>query len=342
MDRRTESFSPLEAALAKLQQREASLWGRAQMRSHEWLAHLERSLLVRQLSKFRQRPVGFTNLRAEPAIDLDSLVLVSLLLHLFLLFLLMPVTLRPVVPASSEPIKVRLLDLGPPAQEARKKASQKTTPKAQPQTPSVSPPAPTESAEPKLAEPQPAPSLPAPKVLAQAPASKEVGSVGRPAESLIQLPMRSPKAGTSSLATAIDPLPEGLARSRGLLLESGRRAEGSRDRGAERNRQAAPLSSPDFTRYLEMIKKRVEGQWKYPEGIPGKHAVNVLFVLDRGGKLSRFEVLDSTDPRLERSAAQAMREASPFPPIPENLTEHLAGTPLRMKFSIDFGVKFSH
>jgi TonB family protein len=90
-----------------------------------------------------------------------------------------------------------------------------------------------------------------------------------------------------------------------------------------------------------MIKKKVEGHWKYPDGLPGKHTVNVLFVLDRGGKLIRFEVLDSTDPRLERSAAQAMREASPFPPIPENLREHLAGTPLRMKFSIDFGVKSS-
>lgn len=340
MDRRTERFSPLEAALAKLKQREASLWGRAQMRSHEWLAHLERSLLVRQFSKFRQRPVGFTNLRAAPAIDLDSLVLVSLLVHLLFLFLLTPVTLRPVVPASSEPIKVRLLDLGPPAQELRKEPIQKTAQKAQPQTPSVSPPAPTESAEPKLAEPQPkpAPSLPAPKVLAQAPASQEVGSVGQPAESLIQLPTRSPKAETSSLATAIDPLPEGLARSKGLLPEPGRQAESFQESSGERAGRLGALSSPDFGPYLEMIKRRVQSLWKYPEAISGTHQVNVLFVIDRGGKVARVEILDSSDPRINSSALQAMRQASPFPPIPESLKD-LAGWPLRMRFTIDFGVK---
>jgi TonB family protein len=87
-----------------------------------------------------------------------------------------------------------------------------------------------------------------------------------------------------------------------------------------------------------MIKKRVQSVWKYPEGMTGSHRINVIFVLDRAGKLVRAEVADSTDPRLNNSALQAMRSASPFPPIPESLKE-LAGSPLRMRFNIDVGIR---
>jgi TonB family protein len=90
--------------------------------------------------------------------------------------------------------------------------------------------------------------------------------------------------------------------------------------GAAANRGTPPvLSSPDFAPYLEMIKKRVQSVWKYPEGMTGSHRINVIFILDRAGKLVRAEVADSTDPRLNNSALQAMRIASPFPPIPESL-----------------------
>ena len=38
------------------------------------------------------------------------------------------------------------------------------------------------------------------------------------------------------------------------------------------------------------------------------------------------------------SAVEAMRRASPFPPIPENLKD-LANTPLRMQFTVTIGVR---
>lgn len=98
------------------------------------------------------------------------------------------------------------------------------------------------------------------------------------------------------------------------------------------------LSSPDFAPYLEMIKKRVQSVWKYPEGIPGRHLVYISFVLDRGGNLVRVKVLESTDTRLDRSATDAMKRASPFPPIPESLKE-IAGDEIGIRFNIDFGVK---
>jgi TonB family protein len=98
------------------------------------------------------------------------------------------------------------------------------------------------------------------------------------------------------------------------------------------------IPAADFNKYLEQLKKRVESVWKYPEGVSGRQKVAVVFTLDRAGKLVRADVLESSDTRLNASAVEAMRRASPFPPIPESLKE-LANEPLRMQFTVLIGVR---
>ena len=98
------------------------------------------------------------------------------------------------------------------------------------------------------------------------------------------------------------------------------------------------LPSADYNQYLSQLKKRVESVWKYPEGVAGTQRVAILFTLDRAGRLVQSEVLDSTDARLNASAVDAMKRASPFAPIPETLKE-LANTPLRMQFTVSIGVR---
>ena len=61
-------------------------------------------------------------------------------------------------------------------------------------------------------------------------------------------------------------------------------------------------------------------------------------MLDRGGQLVRAEIIDPSNPELDQGVLEAVRRASPFPAIPESLKD-LAGWPLRIKFTIDFGVK---
>ncbi|MFQ5852136.1 MAG: TonB family protein [Candidatus Binatia bacterium] len=97
------------------------------------------------------------------------------------------------------------------------------------------------------------------------------------------------------------------------------------------------FSHPDFGPYLDVIVKRVRSVWKYPEG-SGTHVVRLRFVLDRGGRLARVEVLDSANSKLDSSAIDAMKRASPFPPIPESLKD-LAGQDLGITFKIQLGVK---
>ncbi len=98
------------------------------------------------------------------------------------------------------------------------------------------------------------------------------------------------------------------------------------------------LSSADYNQYLIQLKKRVESVWKYPDGVAGVQRVAILFTLDRAGRLVQSEVLDSTDARLNASAVEAMKRASPFAPIPESLKD-LANTPLRMQFTVSIGVR---
>jgi TonB family protein len=98
------------------------------------------------------------------------------------------------------------------------------------------------------------------------------------------------------------------------------------------------LSSADYNQYLSQLKKRVESVWKYPDGVNGVQKVAILFTLDKAGRLMRSEVLESTDARLNASAVEAMKRASPFPPIPETLKD-LANTPLRMQFTVSIGVR---
>jgi TonB family protein len=98
------------------------------------------------------------------------------------------------------------------------------------------------------------------------------------------------------------------------------------------------LSSADYNQYLSQLKKRVESVWKYPDNVTGVQKVAVRFALDRAGKLTLAEVLESSDSRLNLSALEAMRRASPYPPIPENLKD-LANEPLIMRFEVAIRVR---
>ena len=95
-----------------------------------------------------------------------------------------------------------------------------------------------------------------------------------------------------------------------------------------------PISIIIFTQ----LKRRVESVWKFPDGVSGLQKVGVVFTLDRSGRLIKADVLDSSDARLNAGAVEAMKRASPFPPIPESFKD-LANEPLRMQFTVTIGVR---
>jgi TonB family protein len=93
------------------------------------------------------------------------------------------------------------------------------------------------------------------------------------------------------------------------------------------------ISNADYNQYLKQVERRVNSVWRYPDDVSGVQKVTVRFTLDRAGKLSQAEVLESSDARINASALEAMRRASPFPPIPETLKD-LAGEPLIIRFTV--------
>ena len=98
------------------------------------------------------------------------------------------------------------------------------------------------------------------------------------------------------------------------------------------------ISNADYDQYLNQLMKRVKSVWKYPDNVTGIQKVAIRFALDRAGKLTLAEVLDSSDSRLNVSALDAMKRASPFPAIPESLKD-LANEPLIIRFEVAIRVR---
>jgi hypothetical protein len=104
VNNKTREFFLLEATLAKLKKSENSLWGKTQLMSHQWLERLENLPFFQRYGRLGRKPSWIPSLRAEPTIDLDSLVVVSFLFHLLLLFLFAQITFRSAPSAKPEPI----------------------------------------------------------------------------------------------------------------------------------------------------------------------------------------------------------------------------------------------
>ena len=224
------------------------------------------------------------------------------------------------------------------------------------------------------APPPPEPvALPGPKVLANNTRSEYVNANETAPDSLVRLPTKAApthlpgaaatdSAPTQSHSSAVRPgeapgvkgLNEG-AQIPGALKGSGtgplgvpggsRSGSGLAGGGTGSGTGGGGLdgvkgaSNLDFNRYLEQLEKRVKSVWKYPEEVAGVQEVAVRFSLDRAGKLIQAQVLDSSDTRLNTSAIDAMKRASPFPPIPESLAKELANEPLIVRFKVSIRVR---
>src|SRR5712692_3699801 len=229
----------------------------------------------------------------------------------------------------------------------------------------------TPSEEPAPAPPPP--SLPGPKVLAGATRPQPLSLKESVSDSLVQLPTKDSPGNLPSAAT-LDPSQKSLASLKGIGDTAGIKAlkEGAQLPGALKGTGTAPgpygvpggsrsgtgttgggtgvgsgggsysglkgALSPDYEQYIKLIEKRVNSVWRYPEDASGVQKVTVRFTLDRAGKLTQADVLESTDSRLNSSALEAMKKASPFPPMPESLKE-LAGEPLIIRFTVSIRVR---
>jgi len=217
--------------------------------------------------------------------------------------------------------------------------------------------------------------LPGPKVIAADPRQPTVNTKETSPDSLVRLPTKeSPTALPSSASADLEVQQRSLAALKGPADGPGIKAlkEGAQVPGALKGNGtgAGPfgvaggsksgsgitgggtgsgtgggsttglkgMPAADYNNYLNQLKKRVESVWKYPENVSGVQKVAIRFALDRAGKLTLSEVLDSSDSRLNTSALDAIRRASPFPAMPESLKD-LANEPMILRFEVAIRVR---
>jgi TonB family protein len=77
------------------------------------------------------------------------------------------------------------------------------------------------------------------------------------------------------------------------------------------------LKRSEVQSYMGLVKDRMYSRWQLPPGVPADQKVTLKFMLDVAGSASNVELVRASDNALGASAVDALRAASPFPPIPE-------------------------
>jgi hypothetical protein len=91
------------------------------------------------------------------------------------------------------------------------------------------------------------------------------------------------------------------------------------------------MSRPAVSSYMGRIRERVLSRWVLPPEISGNQAVELSFSLDPAGTASHVRLVSTPDARLGESAVDALRSASPFDHMPEEV-RCLAGEPIIATF----------
>jgi TonB family protein len=79
------------------------------------------------------------------------------------------------------------------------------------------------------------------------------------------------------------------------------------------------MQRPEVRSYLSGVKDRTLARWVLPPGVDPDKQVTLRFRLDSAGSASNVSVVRTEDNALGASAVDALRAASPFPPMSEDV-----------------------
>jgi TonB family protein len=89
---------------------------------------------------------------------------------------------------------------------------------------------------------------------------------------------------------------------------------------------------PAVQSYLDSVQARTLDRWSLPPGVGSDQGVTLRFRLDVAGSATKVSLVKADDNALGVSAIDALRSASPFPPIPDS-ARCLARVPIIATFS---------
>jgi len=101
----------------------------------------------------------------------------------------------------------------------------------------------------------------------------------------------------------------------GELLGSGGTGDSLAPGGSQSTAEC--LGRSEVQAYMVLIRDRMLARWQLPPGAAANQEVALRFRLDVAGSASGVELVRASDNALGASAVDALRSASPFPPLPE-------------------------
>ncbi|MDH3521121.1 MAG: TonB family protein [Myxococcales bacterium] len=102
------------------------------------------------------------------------------------------------------------------------------------------------------------------------------------------------------------------------LRGSGGTGTGLAPAGGGSPSEQACMHRPEVVAYMSEVKSRTIARWVLPPGVDANHEVRLRFRLDTAGSARKVSVVEADDNALGASAVDALRAASPFPPMPES------------------------
>jgi TonB family protein len=76
---------------------------------------------------------------------------------------------------------------------------------------------------------------------------------------------------------------------------------------------------PEVQQYMAMMRERMYARWSVPPGVPADQSVTLQFKLDVAGSATDVKLVRSNHADLGQSAVDALRSASPFPPMSDRV-----------------------
>jgi TonB family protein len=129
-----------------------------------------------------------------------------------------------------------------------------------------------------------------------------------------------PRIAAPPAAPTVPAAPPVAARPAAEPLRAGRTTTSSPASG---NSVSVDLNNFPFTYYIRQLSAKVDERWRRPPLITPERSVMIYFEIDRDGQIrGSAKVKQSSGNELyDQAALRAIVEASPFPPLPRELTE---------------------
>ena len=92
-------------------------------------------------------------------------------------------------------------------------------------------------------------------------------------------------------------------------------------------------SNVDFAPYMAAMKKAIQAKWVSQKGFEQKKVVAVFSIL-RDGRITEAELVESSgSAEIDKSAMQALKDASPLAPLPKGAPKHV-----QIRYQFDYKV----